>query len=89
MTRTIAILALAAAASGCASDDYQRIDGMTSGAGDAIAANTVMQMVDPWQEGVDDTRLKVPANRTQYTAAASGAAASAGDSAGGAAVAKD
>ena len=30
----------------------------TPGAGDAIAANTVMQMVDPWQYGVQDTDLQ-------------------------------
>ena len=37
---------------------------MTPGAGDAIAANTVMQMVDPWQYGVQDTDLSVPADRS-------------------------
>ncbi|MBX3577850.1 MAG: hypothetical protein KF723_11615 [Rhizobiaceae bacterium] len=88
MKRAIAILALAAAVSGCARDDYQRIDGMTSGAGDAIAANTVMQMVDPWQEGVDDTRLKVPANRAQYTTAAD-TAEGASDGTAASALAKD
>ena len=35
-----------------------------AGAGDAIAANTVMQMVDPWQYGVQDTELSVPADRS-------------------------
>ena len=52
----------AAAFAGC-SETYQRIDGLTPGAGDAIAANTVMQMVDPWQYGVQDTDLSVPADR--------------------------
>ena len=37
---------------------------MTPGAGDAIAANTVMQMVDPWQYGAQDTDLSVPADRS-------------------------
>ena len=37
---------------------------MTPGAGDAIAANTVMQMVDPWPYGAQDTDLKVPADRS-------------------------
>jgi len=53
---------------GCMGDGVGRMDGVTSGAGNAIAANTVMQMVDPWQPGVEDTDLKVPADRT--TAAA-------------------
>jgi hypothetical protein len=58
---------------GCMGDGVGRMDGVTSGAGNAIAANTVMQMVDPWQPGVEDTDLKVPADRT---AAAADAAAS-------------
>jgi hypothetical protein len=33
---------------GC-QETYQRLDGLTPAAGDAIAANTAMQMVDPWQ----------------------------------------
>jgi len=37
----------------------------TSSLGNAIAANTVMQMVDPWPEGVDDTNLKTPAEHPQ------------------------
>lgn len=43
----------------------------TSSAGNAIAANTVMQMVDPWPEGVDDTRLKTPAEYPKKPADAS------------------
>jgi len=66
MLKKIAILTLAASAAGCAQDDYQRIDGLTMGAGNAIAANTAMQMVDPWPVGVDDTRLRVPADDAQY-----------------------
>jgi hypothetical protein len=60
---------------GCMGDGVGRMDGVTSGAGNAIAANTVMQMVDPWQPGIEDTDLKVPADRT--------AAAPAADDAGG------
>ena len=66
MTRTAILAALAAAccaSAGC-SDTYRRADGVTSGVGDAIAANTAMQMVDPWQYGVQDTDLKVPADRS-------------------------
>jgi hypothetical protein len=54
------------------SDEYRRADGLTEGPGNAVAANTVMQMVDPWQDGVQDTQLLVPAARS--AAAASGAA---------------
>src|SRR5262249_20331606 len=65
MTKPLASLALAILCSGLAgcSETYQRLDGVTPGAGDAIAANTVMQMVDPWQYGVQDTDLDVPADR--------------------------
>ncbi|MFW8696367.1 hypothetical protein, partial [Mesorhizobium japonicum] len=48
---------------GCTSDDYQRTEGPTLAAGNAQAANTVMQMVDPWKYGVQNTRLLVPAKR--------------------------
>ena len=59
------------AAAGCTTDDYMRIEGMTPDAGNAQAANTVMQMVDPWQPGVQNTNLKVPADRSA-TAPATG-----------------
>jgi hypothetical protein len=48
---------------GCTSDDYVRTEGVTPGAGNAQASNTVMQMVDPWKNGVQNTRLRVPAQR--------------------------
>ncbi len=62
--RMAAIAGVAGLAAGCMSDEYRRADGLTDGAGDAIAGNTVMQMVDPWQDGVQDTRLLVPAARS-------------------------
>ncbi|MEO3387518.1 hypothetical protein [Mesorhizobium sp. CAU 1741] len=49
--------------SGCMTEDVLRYDGVTLQAGDAIAANTAMQMVDPWPVGVEDTHLLVPADR--------------------------
>lgn len=58
------VLLLSVSLGGCAQDDYLRADGLTVGAGDAIAANTAMQIVDPWQYGVQNTKLKVPAQRT-------------------------
>ncbi|MGE0499724.1 MAG: hypothetical protein AB7I79_10745 [Rhizobiaceae bacterium] len=66
---TLGVLA-AGFAAGCTTDDTMRIDGLSYGAGDAIAANTVMQMVDPWQDGVQDTDLEVPAERPAATASA-------------------
>ena len=65
----------ALAAAGCTTDDTQRIDGLTYGAGDAIAANTVMQMVDPWQDGVQHTNLKVPSERPAATKSTDASAA--------------
>ena len=60
----LAVLAAACCAIAGCSETYQRIDGVTPGAGDAIAANTVMQMVDPWKYGVQNTKLLVPAQRS-------------------------
>jgi len=57
-------LLLAGISSGCTSDDYVRSEGPTIGAGNAQAANTVMQMVDPWKYGVQNTKLLVPAQRS-------------------------
>jgi hypothetical protein len=64
MHKPITALIIATLCSGLAgcSETYQRLDGVTPMAGDAIAANTVMQMVDPWQYGVQDTDLEVPAD---------------------------
>lgn len=60
------------AAAGCTTDDTMRIEGLTPDAGDAQAVNTVLQMVDPWQPGVQDTRLDVPAVRTTAAPGATG-----------------
>ncbi|RWK05827.1 MAG: hypothetical protein EOR43_26400 [Mesorhizobium sp.] len=70
-------LLLAGVVSGCTSDDYVRTEGVTPAAGNAQASNTVMQMVDPWQYGVQNTRLLVPAQSTSSTASAAGAKADA------------
>ena len=63
-------LLLAGLSSGCTSDDYVRSEGPTMGAGNAQAANTVMQMVDPWKYGVQNTKLLVPAQRSSAAAGA-------------------
>jgi hypothetical protein len=74
---SIGFAAACSALSGC-SETFQRLDGVTPDAGDAIAANTVMQMVDPWQYGVQNTRLLVPAPQSTAATAAGQAAGAKG-----------
>jgi hypothetical protein len=62
----ICALSLAVFAAGCTTDEPLRYEGVTGGAGDAIAANTVMQMVDPWPAGVEETDLDIPADHDQW-----------------------
>jgi hypothetical protein len=64
-------LLAATAAAGCTTEDYTRADGLTSSAGNTMYANTVMQMVDPWQPRVQHTKLRVPADRNSQANAAS------------------
>jgi hypothetical protein len=68
------LIGLVGFCSGCMSDDYRRADGLTNGAGDKMAGNSVMQMVDPWQDGVQDTKLLVPAVRGTAASATDDAA---------------
>ncbi len=56
----------------CMTEDVLYYDGVTTAAGDAIAANTVMQMVDPWPAGVEETRLRTPLVRPEPRPATSG-----------------
>ncbi|MDW6022734.1 hypothetical protein SAZ10_13305 [Mesorhizobium sp. BAC0120] len=58
----IGIAVLVGGLAGC-NETFQRLDGLTPGAGNALAANTAIQMVDPWQYGVQNTNLVVPADR--------------------------
>ena len=67
--RLAVMAAVAGLCSGCLDDEFRRGDGITVGAGDTVAGNTVMQMVDPWQYGVQDTQLLVPADRGASAAA--------------------
>ncbi|PHP65072.1 hypothetical protein CSC94_21350 [Zhengella mangrovi] len=60
---TMVLVAGLGGMAGCTHEAYQRNEGVTSFAGDAIAANTVMQMVDPWPRGVEETDLETPAER--------------------------
>jgi hypothetical protein len=50
---------------GCANNDYLRTEGLTLTAGDAVARNSSLQIIDPWPEGVEDTSINVPADRNE------------------------
>lgn len=65
--------ALAPVLAGCSTTETLHHEGVTSYAGDAIRANTVLQMVDPWQYGVQDTDLETPAERPWRKAASADA----------------
>jgi hypothetical protein len=69
------LIALAGFLAGCMSDEYVRTEGLTTSAGDSMRANTVMQLVDPWQYGVENTDLLVPANRGYVVVQAPGGSA--------------
>ena len=75
--RTAIALAGALSLASCMSEDVLHYDGVTTAAGDAIAANSVLQMVDPWPAGVEDTRLRTPAWRPAPPAEATTSAAAA------------
>lgn len=62
----LAILCGALVLCGCMNDDLSRAEGLSYGAGEAIAANSVLQMVDPWPAGVEDTRVVTPADLGRY-----------------------
>ncbi len=59
----ISILAAGALLSSCAKEDALRTEGLTLGAGDAVARNTALQVIDPWPAGVEDTELIIPNDR--------------------------
>jgi len=82
MRKALLMTAALAFLPACTTDTVLRPEGVTSFAGNAIAANTVMQMVDPWQHGVQNTNLKTPAERpAQADAAGKTASTSANGSA--------
>lgn len=62
LRRSLALLALLGA-TGCTTDDTLRFDGVTPEAGQAIAQNSALQIIDPSPPGSADTRLRVPAQR--------------------------
>lgn len=52
--------------SGCQTQEPTYSETISFSAGDAIAANTVMQMVDPWPKTVRNSNLATPADLDQY-----------------------
>jgi hypothetical protein len=61
----VGMAALAGLLTGCAQDDFMRTEGLTLAAGDAVATNSALQIVDPWPAGVEDTALNPPADRSK------------------------
>lgn len=73
MRRTGFIVAAAIAAAplaGCVGPEDTLREGVTLGGGEAIAHNSALQIIDPWPPGVQETDLRVPAEREDPTPAA-------------------
>ena len=68
-TRLIAAALAAAAFStslgGCSDMYFDHREGVTVGAGDAVAANAAMQTIDPWPAGSGNTNLAFNGQRMQ------------------------
>lgn len=63
MRLTIVAVCAAPLAVGACNQTYNETEGLTFQAGNAVAHNTALQLVDPWPAGVQDTNLVVPADR--------------------------
>ncbi len=66
----LASLTLLTLLSSCARQDYMRTESVTDGVGNALAANTTLQLVDPWPAGVENPNIIVPAVRNAAGVAA-------------------
>lgn len=64
--RHIAVILAITVISGCQSQEPIYSETISPSAGDAIAANTAMQMVNPWPPRVKETNLATPADLEQY-----------------------
>jgi hypothetical protein len=60
-----AVLALGAFVAGCSDIYYDRRETVTLGAGDHIASNMAVQMVDPWPRYVGDKNIAFNGERLQ------------------------
>ena len=61
----MAAAALLALLAGCSDLYFDRREAIDLGAGDALAANAVEQMVDPWPAHSGDTAIPGDGNKTQ------------------------
>ncbi|MFZ2101500.1 MAG: hypothetical protein WAU86_13140 [Oricola sp.] len=57
---------------GCQTAEDKDIEGVTLAAGNAVAYNSALQIIDPWPAGVQDTNIKVPSDRGAKPAATPG-----------------
>lgn len=65
-TRAIAaVIVVASALAGCAEIYFDRRETVGSGSGDAVAANKVSQMIDPWPAASANTRIAFNGRRMQ------------------------
>jgi hypothetical protein len=64
-SRIVAAVALLTLLAGCSDLYFDRRDPIALGAGDALAANAVEQMVDPWPAHSGDTAIPGDGNKTQ------------------------
>lgn len=56
-------VAVTAPLAGCFGPEETIYEGITLGAGNAMAHNSALQIIDPWPPGVQDTDIVVPADR--------------------------
>lgn len=70
---TSAVIAFATISlAGCVGPEETINEGVTLGAGNAVAHNSALQIIDPWPPGVQDTDLVVPAERESSDTSAVG-----------------
>jgi hypothetical protein len=77
-SKLILLFSAALALQSCAKEDTLRTDGLTLGAGDAMARNMALQVIDPWPNGVEDTDIVTPNSRPKIIPEGEGTAAPGG-----------
>lgn len=63
----VTVALCAAALSGCNTTEDPRLEGVALSGGEAIAHNSMLQIIDPWPHGVTQTNTAVPAHQTAAT----------------------
>src|SRR5215510_13289705 len=65
-TKAVAlVVVIASAVAGCAETYYDRRETVAAGAGDAVAANKVSQMIDPWPPASNNNRIAFNGQRME------------------------